>query len=370
MVQKATQKRKSTVLYWLSNLFLWLQTPNIKIRTNFFRLMAISQEVWLGLRDSVINIMKTERNSVMKQVQAKIIEDLSEGKSFAHAMESHPNVFASNEIELVRAAESIGSLPSILREIATEMENMQKIYQRIQSAITYPSVLLFFSVVAVIILLIYVVPTIVSLFPDTGSLPSITLFMLSASSFLQKSWFALLLGIVAAFLGANILYRVFLPFKKIIDRLMISIPFLGDVTKTFYMYRFSKLLWDFSQAGVPAVKSFVQINKIFSNYYYKRLAYAIGKDLKAGFSLWDSIEGSKLFDPLLIQVITVWENTGNLGQVLLSVSKFYRYKFQITIASLMSLIEPLLMAIVAVIIWVIVASIFLPIADLVNVIAS
>ena len=252
--------------------------------------MAISQEVGLGLRESVLNIVKTERNPVMKNVQLSIIDSLSEGKSLAISMEQHPDIFASNEIELVRAAETMGNLPNVLRDISNEMENMQQIYSKIKSAITYPSVLLAFSVIAVVILLIYVVPTIVSLFPDTGSLPGITLLMLSVSEFLRYTWYIIIIFIVVTIVGISVLYRTFLPFKKFADRIMIDTPLLRDVTRTFYMYRFAKLLGDFSKAGVPSVRSFMQINKIFTNYYYKRQAYAIGKDMQAGFSLGDSIE--------------------------------------------------------------------------------
>ena len=85
--------------------------PNIRVRTNFFRLMAITQEVGLGLRDSVINILVTEKNPTMKRVLHDIVDSLSEGMSFADAMSLHPSIFATNEVELVRAAESMGNLP-------------------------------------------------------------------------------------------------------------------------------------------------------------------------------------------------------------------------------------------------------------------
>lgn len=346
------------------------QRPTIQVRTNFFRLMAISQDVGLGLRDSVINILKTEKNSTMKRVLQDIIESLSEWASFADAMSLHPLVFAANEVELVRASESMWNLPAIMREIAIEMENLQKIYQRIRSAITYPAVLAFFSVVAVIILLVYVIPTIISLFPNTESLPWITLFMIWVSDFVSTSWYVIIITIIALIIGFQFAYKRFLPFKKVVDLLMLNFPVLWEVTKSFYMYRFCKLLWDFTRAWVPTVKAFSQMKNIFSNYYYKKKTYEILKDMQSWFSLWDSVEWSSLFDPLLIQVIMVWENTWNLGDVLLSMSTFYKEKFRITIDILMGFLEPLLMVIIATVIWTIVASVFLPIADLVNVIGQ
>lgn len=190
------KKKHGSIMSTLMDISASLQAPSIKIRTNFFRLMSISQEVGLGLRDSLINIKKTERNATMREVQGSLIDSLSEGKSLANSMEAHPHVFASNEIELVRAAENMGTLPRTLREIATEMENMQQIYQKIRAAITYPVILLLFSVIAVIILLVYVIPTIVSLFPSTDSLPGITIMMLTISNFLSQTWYLLILLIL------------------------------------------------------------------------------------------------------------------------------------------------------------------------------
>ncbi len=355
---------------WFDNLSILFNTPHIKVRASFFRLMAISQEVGLWLRESVVNILKSEGNRTMQLVQQDIITSLSAGQSFATSLEQHPEVFATHEVELIRAAEGIGNLPTALKEIANEMENMQKIYQKIQSAVTYPTVLLVFSFVAIVILLIYVIPTIVSLFPDTWSLPWITLFMLGMSDFLRYSWFVIIIALLAIIIGSRILYQMFLPFKKIVDKLLITLPVVKEVTRTYYMYRFSKLLGDFSDAWVSPIISFQQITKIFSNYYYQRKAWAIQNDLRSWFSLSSAIEWSSLFDEILIQTISVGENTGNLGKVLLSLSQFYRYKFTVTIESLMSVLEPALMAFVAIIIGIIVSSIFLPIADLVNVIAS
>jgi len=354
-----------------NHIMIWFNKPSLKVRTNFFRLMAISQEVGLGLRDSVINILQTENNKTMKLVLKHVVAQLTAGKSLWDALDEHPEVFSSDQVELIRAAETIWSMPSVLREIAQEMENMQKIYAKIKSAITYPLVLLTFSAIAVVILLLFVIPTIVGLFPDPSQLPAVTILMLNISEFLRVSWFFLLLVIIGIIVWVRILYAIVLPFKIFVDRAMLTIPFLRDVTRSFYMYRFAKLLGDFSKAWVGTVKSFQQLNKIFNNYFYKRKAYTIGKDLATGFSLKDSIEWSTLlFDPILMQTIAIWENTWNLWNVLLAIADYYNYRFKLTIETLTSLIEPILMAFVAVIIWWIVASIFLPIADLVNVIWS
>ena len=111
-------------------------------------------------------------------------------------MSNHPYFFAADEIALVKSSELTGTMPDVLQDIALELENVQLISQKIMKAITYPAVLVLFSFVAVVILLIYVVPTIVSLFPEQSSLPSITLFVLDASAFVQSYW---MIGLVLLF---------------------------------------------------------------------------------------------------------------------------------------------------------------------------
>lgn len=131
---------------------------------------------------------------------------------------------------------------------------------------------------------------------------------------------------------------------------MISIPIVSSTTKTFYMYRFSKLLGQFFSAGVSPVISMKLISEIFQNFHYKKKTMQINKDLVSGFSFSDSMEGSDLFDPILVQIIHVGEDTGNTGEVMETMANFYRNSLYNRIDTLMSLIEPLLMALVAVLV--------------------
>lgn len=119
------------------------------------------------------------------------MDQLTQGMQFSKALENHDYIFKPEEIALIQAAETIGNLPKVLEEISTELENQQRINQKIKKAATYPIILMIFAVIAIVILLMYVMPTIVSLFPTQESLPTITKFMLGVSSFLKRYWFLL-----------------------------------------------------------------------------------------------------------------------------------------------------------------------------------
>lgn len=349
-------------------LFIKLQKPSLKTKVNFFRLLAVSQRAGLGLRDSLVAIHASEHQRWMRVILTDLIDQLTQWVGLAGAMSNHPYFFAADEVALVRSSELTGTMPDVLQDIALELENTQMISQKIMKAITYPAVLVLFSFVAIVILLIYVVPTIVSLFPEQSSLPSITLFVLHASAFVQTYWaiwLTILLWLVAL---VRFAYVHILPFTMLIDKIVLVLPGISGVVKTFYMYRFSKLLSQFSQAGLNSVISLQLLQQIFQNYYYKQKMYHVEQNIENGFSFAESLENSPLFDPILVQIIAVWEKTGNVATILQSVSLYYHTLLDTKLSILMTLLEPILMILVASLIGVIVASIYLPMADLVNVI--
>lgn len=342
--------------------------PKLKQKTNFFRLLALAQRSWLWLRDALFSIRDSETNKGLIMIIQDLIDQLTQWYTLSQSMNNHDYFFHEEEIALVQSAETMGNLPEILDEIASELENSQRINGKIKKAMTYPIVLVVFAMVAVTILLIYVIPTIVTMFPDQQSLPSITKFMMGTSTFLQKTRYIIIIIGIGAILLYRFMYKYILAFKIFIDKIMVTTPAISWVVKTYYMYRFSKLLSQLYNAWVSPIISLKLMGNTFTNFFYKKKIMEIKENLNAGFSFAESMEWSSLFDPILVQIIHVGEETGNIAEVLRKMADFYRDMLQTKIDILMSLIEPLLMAMIAVVIWIIVWSIFLPMADLVNVI--
>ena len=353
---------------FFQKLIIKLNAPSLAVKTNFFRLLALAENAGLGIREALISIKRSETNKWLLIIIDDLINQLTQGLPFSQALANHDYIFKPDEIALIQAAETIGNLPKVLGEIADELENTQRINQKIKKAATYPVILLIFAVIAVVILLIYVMPTVVGLFPTQESLPSITKFMLGISGFLKIYRFLLTAGIIGLVLLYKFSYRFVLPFKIVIDKIMIKLPAIWGVTKTFHMYRFSNLLGQLYGGGVSPVLTLQLLGNVFNNFHYKKKVLEIKEDLEAGFTFAESMQWSDLFDQILIQIIHVGEETGNISEVLKKMSYFYRDLLQTKIDILMSFLEPFMMAWIAVIIGMIVASIFLPMADLVNVI--
>lgn len=363
----ATKSSQINIVEWVMSIF---NRATVKNKTVFFRLLSVSQKAGLGLKEALNSLMYGERNYAMKMIIQGIEDQINEGVSLAKAMERYKNFFGNDEIELVRASESIGNMPDILLNIAEELENFQRTKNKVKSAMTYPIVLLTFAILAVAVLLIKVIPTIVTLFPDPNLLPSITKFVIGVSDFLKIWRWIIGLIIVGAILTFKFAYKHILLFKIFIDDVMLKTPVVGETVKTFYLYRFSKLLGDFYKAGVSPTVALEQISAIMANYHYKKKVLDIRRDLEAGFGFSDSMEGSSLFDPILVQIVLVGERTGNIDTVLEKMAAFYNDLLDTRIKTLMSLLEPVLLAGVAIVIGVIVASIFLPMADMVNTIGA
>ncbi len=342
--------------------------PKLKEKTNFFRLLALAQRSWLGLRDALMSIRQSETSKWMIMIIQDLIDQLTQWYTLSKAMTNHTYFFHNEEVALIESAETMGNLPEILDQIAIELENTQKINSKIKKALTYPIMLIIFAIAAVFILLIFVIPTIVGMFPNQESLPGLTKFMMSASDFLTRAWYLIVIAVIGAILLYKFLYTNVLPFKIFIDKIMVTIPTVSGVVKTYYMYRFSKLLSELYNAWVSPILSLELMSNTFNNFFYRKKMVEIKENLNAWFTFSESMEGSSLFDPILVQIVHVGEDTGNISEVLEKMADFYRDILQTKIDILMSLIEPILMVFIAVLVGGIVWAIFLPMAELVNVI--
>jgi type IV pilus assembly protein PilC len=230
----------------------------------------------------------------------------------------------------------------------------------------YPIMMIWLTIVAVIVLLIKVFPTIIDMYWDPEQLPWITKFFLSASEYLQENRYKLLIWFIAIVISYNVAYNHWLLFKMGIDKLLLTIPIVKSVVQLYYMSRFTSLLAQFYSAWVSPVVSFKLLANIFDNFHYKRKMVEIRNSINAWFSIYDSLEGTDLFDPILIQIINVWENTWSLPSVLWRIAPFYATSLKNDIDALMAVFEPAIMWGIAWIVGTLLWAIYLPMADMVN----
>lgn len=343
-----------------------LNKPSLDEKANFFRLLAVSQKAGLGVRDSLKSLQQWEKNKWLLLILTDMIDKLTEWASLAEAMSYHAYFFNTDEIELVRSTEITWNMTQTLEEIANNLESSQEITAKVKKASLMPILLIVFTIVAVIVLLILVFPTIIEMYDSVESLPWITQFYLNMSDWLKVNRYYLVIWVTAVIVVYNFLYKHWLLFKMWIDKLLLIIPIVKDVVKLFYISRFTSLLAQFYEAWVSPIISFKLLAWIFDNFHYKRKMIEIKSSINSGFSIYESMEWSDLFESILIQIINVWENTWALPSVLKRIAPFYESQLKNKIDALVATMEPLLMAFVACVIGSLLWAIYLPMADMVN----
>ncbi len=340
----------------------------LKEKISFFRLLAVSQKAGLGIREALMAIRHSENNATMIEVLTDLINQTSEGIDLSDAMQKHSEFFSTGEVELVRSAQLTGNLVGTLDDIFRELETTAEINKKIKKATTYPTMLLLFSAWAIIALVTFAIPQIVSLFPE-DAIPPLTKFVLQLGEFMKTRWYWIIGGGVWTVILVKYLYKHVLSIRIMLDNLYLKIPVVSGVVRNYYMYRFSKLLGQFYKAGLNPVVALGLIANILSNVNYKRKVYQVKGDIEWGFSFYEALEGSPLFDPILTQIIHVGEETWTTGDVMNNISWYYEDELKLKIDMLMTVIEPLIIVVVAAVIGMIMMSVFLPMTEIMNVIS-
>ena len=343
-----------------------LNKPWLKNKTNFFRLFSVSQKAWLGMIDALNALLVSEEHKWMRVILQSLIDQLTQWIDLADAMESHNYFFGQDEIELVRASQLAWNLTDTLNDIADNLEQSGEIVWKLKKALFYPMILFFWSIWAALYIDISVLPIFINIFPDQDALPWITKLLMRIAERVIWNWYYLVGGILLAVITFIYLYRKNLPFKIFIDNLTITLPVVSPGVKWNYQYKFAKQLSQFYAAWMNPVISLQLLWNIFSNYQYKKKVLEIRKDLESWFSIYEWMEGSKLFDAILIQIIHVWESTWTTKSVLAKIASFYKSQLEYRIDIMMQALEPVLLVFVAIIIWWVVLWMFLPMADMVN----
>lgn len=350
----------------IDGIMIELNKPNLASKANFFRLLAVSQKAGLWVRDSLKSLQQWEKSKWMLLIIDDMIDKLTEWASLAEAMETQSYFFNSDEIELIRSTEITGNLTQTLEEIAVNLEESQEINAKVKKAAVYPVMMIWLTIIATAVLLIMVFPNIIEMYWDPEDLPWITKFFLAASDYLTANWGKIIIVVIAIIVAYNVAYSKWLLFKIWMDKLLLVTPIVKNVVKLFYMSRFTSLLAQFYEAWVSPIIAFKLLASIFDNFHYKRKMIEVRNSINAWFSIYDSLEWTDLFDPILINIINVWENTWSLPNVLKRISPFYASTLKNNIDSLMATLEPLLMCFIAWMIGSLLWAIYLPMADMVN----
>jgi type IV pilus assembly protein PilC len=305
-----------------------------------------------------------DKPSMQKLVLA-IKADVEAGTSLHEALGKHPLYFDDLFVNLVEAGEHAGALETLLDKVATYKEKTEALKKKIKKALFYPAAVLAVAVVVTIILLIFVIPQFESLFKGFGAdLPAFTMMVIRLSRFVQDQgwWMALLVGIG----GYTFFYfkKRSRPMRRVLDRMLLKAPVIGPIMVKAAIARYARTLSTMFAAGVPLVEALTSVAGATGNIVYEEATLRIRDEVSTGQRLQRSMEATGLFPNMVIQMIAVGEESGSLDSMAAKVADFYEADVDAAVDAMSSLLEPLIMAILGVLVGGLVIAMYLPIFKL------
>lgn len=335
----------------------------------FTRQLATMIDAGVPLTRSLASLQaQTESKTLQKHV-TEIMRDVEGGMSFADSLEKHSNVFSPIFVNMVRAGEAGGILDEILKKLATQQEKDARIRGKFKSAMTYPIILLSITFLVFLVLMIFVMPRIGKIIQDlageNAQLPPLTQAMLAISGFLTSKWYIILIALV----GGSFFYKRFTSTpngRRKKDQILLKIPILKMIIKKVVIARFARIFASMMSAGVSVIDSIEITAKAIGNAVIEDELMAASKAVAGGQQLSVPLSESKVFPPIVSQMMAIGEETGETDQILIKVADFYEEEVDATVDSLSSILEPIMIVVMGAMVGLIAASVIGPISNLSN----
>ena len=339
-----------------------------KTLTIFTRQLATLIEAGLPLLRSLNTLSRQERNPVMRNTMTGLGEAVESGGTFSEALAQYPRIFDKLYINMVKAGELGGVLEIVLTRLAEFQEKSQKIKGKVVAAMVYPLVVLVIAGAILTFLLIFIVPKFQQIFSDAlpgKPLPAITLFVIWCSHVLVEQWYLVVGTIVLLVFGYKALSSttagiVFL------DRLALKIPVFGDLTSKTSISRFARTLGTLISSGVPILQALNITRDTAGNTVVANAINKIHDSVKEGESVVGPMEASGVFPPMVTSMVQVGEETGQLPDMLVKVADVYEAEVDNVVTGLTSILEPIMIVMLAVIVGTIVIALFMPMVGLIT----
>ena len=328
----------------------------------FSRQLATMMKAGVPLVQSFDIVADGLDNASMRELVNTIKNDVAAGSGLAPALAKYPRHFDELFCSLVAAGEAAGTLETMLDRIATYKEKTEQLKAKIKKALMYPAAVIVVAIIVTGILLVRVVPQFAETFRGFGAdLPAFTLLVLELSEFTQQWWFALLVAMAAcAYLFKELRLRS-RGFATAIDRLALKLPIFGVIVHDAVVARFSRTLSTTFGAGVPLVEALESTAGASGNAIYSQAILQIRDEVTTGSSLYQSIKGVGLFPNMLLQMVSIGEESGQLDEMLSKVADHYEEAVDNAVENLSSLMEPMIMVILGLLIGGLMVAMYLPI---------
>ncbi len=331
----------------------------------FTRQLATMMKAGVPLLQSFDIVSKGSANAAVSKLLTDIKTEVETGSSLNQAFRKYPLYFDALFCNLVQAGEQAGILEGLLDRLASYKEKMLAIKAKIKGALFYPTAVIVVAFIVLAIIMIFVIPQFKSVFSSFGAdLPGPTVIVIAMSEFFVAYWWAIFGGIGGSVYGFLYMWKRSEAIQIFMDRLSLKAPIFGDMLMKSAVARWTRTLSTMFAAGVPLVEALDSVAGAAGNYIFKMATKQIQNEVATGNSLTVSMQNSNVFPSMVIQMVAIGEESGQLDSMLSKVADFFEQEVDDAVDSLSSLMEPMIMAILGVLIGGIVVAMYLPIFKL------
>jgi len=298
----------------------------------------------------------------MQEMILSIKADIESGTALNEGLAKHPQQFNELYVNLVTAGEQSGILEDILHKLATYMEKTEALKSKIKGALFYPIAVIVVAFIITCILMIFVIPQFQEMFSSFGAdLPALTMIVINMSKWFQAYWWAMFGVIIGGVIGLIQLKKRSMRFAHFLDRISLKLPIVGEILEKSAIARFSRTLSTMFSAGTPLVEAMTSVAGACGNIVFYDATIKMRDEIATGTQLQVSMRDTNLFPNMVVQMVAIGEESGALDAMLGKVADWYEQEVDDAVDALTSLLEPMIMAVLGVIIGGLVIAMYLPI---------
>ncbi len=329
----------------------------------FIRQLATMIDAGLPLVQALDLLASQSDNKAFQKILFDVKDHVERGGTFSEALRRHPKLFDELFVNLVAAGEAGGILDTVLQRLAVYIEKRVKLKRQVRGALVYPTAILFVALAVLAVMLVWVIPAFEGMFADFGgkdNLPGVTKFVIAVSNGVVDNLLWIVLGIVGFFVAITASYRN-PQGKRVWHRLLLTVPVLGPVMRKIAVARFTRTLGTLLSSGVPILDALQIVGKASGNVIVEEAIQQTAEKIREGRTMAEPLMETKVFPPMVVQMIGVGEQTGAVDQMLNKIADFYEEEVDVAVAALTSLLEPLMMVFIGGLVGFILIAMYLPI---------
>ncbi len=346
--------------------------------TLFTRQLSTLQDAGLPLLRSLQILEMQQKPGLLKSILSQVAEDVESGSTLSDSMAKHPKAFDRLYCKMVNAGEIGGVLDVILQRLAIFMEKAQRLRRRIIGAMIYPVVVIMVAVLIVTGIMVFVIPKFQEIFNDFDvELPKLTIWLTDFSAWMAGTNDGQNIPGAIWILGSPVLFFLLLklirktgPGRAVTDNIRVRIPVIGGLVRKTAVARFTRTLGTLISAGVPILEAIMITRDTSGNYVYEKALTKVHDSIREGETFAGPLRESKVCDSMVVNMIDVGEETGDLDSMLMKIADNYDEEVDVAVQGMLSLLEPLLVVVLGTVIGTIVLALFLPLVKMIESVSS